>query len=207
MTTANKELMAQAREALSDKWGLAVGTIFVYILIMSGLQAIPGLGTIGSFIIGGPMAVGLATFALSLARNEESRFEQIFEGFQDFSRHMIAYLMMILFVFIGFILLIIPGIIWGIGYSQTFFILSEDKEISANDALKKSTAMMEGNKWKYFFLQCRFIGWAILCVFTLGIGVLFLAPYVYVSNAKFYDDLKNNSDDFDFENFDINEEI
>ena len=43
---------------------------------------------------------------------------------------------------------------------------------------------------KMFLLDLSFIGWAILCCFTLGIGFLFLAPYVEASHAAFYEDLK-----------------
>ena len=60
------------------------------------------------------------------------------------------------------------------------------------DALRKSKEMMDGYKWKYFCLGLRFIGWALLCVLTLGIGILWLSPYVQVSYAKFYEDVKNN---------------
>ena len=45
-------------------------------------------------------------------------------------------------------------------------------------AIEKSMAMMSGRKMKMFLLDLSFIGWAILCCFTLGIGFLFLAPYV-----------------------------
>ena len=44
-----------------------------------------------------------------------------------------------------------------------------------NAAIEKSMAMMEGNKMKLFMLDLSFIGWAILCIFTLGIGLLFPA--------------------------------
>ena len=44
--TANKELMAQARQALSGKWGLAVGASLVYFIIAAGSQSIPFLGLI-----------------------------------------------------------------------------------------------------------------------------------------------------------------
>lgn len=33
-------------------------------------------------------------------------------------------------------------------------------------------------------------GWAILCVLTLGIGFIFLIPYMYSAQAHFYEDLK-----------------
>ena len=57
-------------------------------------------------------------------------------------------------------------------------------------AREKSMAMMSGHKMKMFLLDLSFIGWAILCCFTLGIGFLFLAPYVEASHAAFYEDLK-----------------
>ena len=51
--------------------------------------------------------------------------------------------------------------------------------------------MMDGNKMKLFMLDLSFIGWAILCLFTFGIGFFFLQPYMQaISHAAFYEDLK-----------------
>ena len=88
--------------------------------------------------------------------------------------------------------LFIAGIIAAIAYSQTFYILAEDDTIGSMEALRKSKEMMNGYKWKYFCLGLRFIGWVLVCVLTLGIGVLWLSPYIQVSYAKFYEDLKTN---------------
>ena len=90
------------------------------------------------------------------------------------------------------LLLIIPGIIAALSYSMTFYILADDNSIGAMDAIKKSKKMMDGYKWKYFCLGLRLLGWALLCVLTLGIGFLWLIPYAQVSVAKFYDDVKAN---------------
>jgi uncharacterized membrane protein len=38
----------------------------------------------------------------------------------------------------------------------------------------------------------RFVGWFLLCILTFGIGFLWLSPYIQVSYAKFYEDLKTN---------------
>ncbi len=46
--------------------------------------------------------------------------------------------------------------------------------------------MMDGNKWRLFGLQFSFIGWDILCAFTLGIGNLWLTPYKQAATAVFY---------------------
>jgi len=194
MKTTNKELMHQAREALTGNWGLAVVTYLIYILIVGvfegGVYRFPAIGIIFTLIIAGPMAVGISIFALSIARKQGAALEQLFFGFQNFAVALSAYLLMILFVFLWTLLLVIPGIIMAIAYSQTFFILADDNSIGAMDALRKSQKMMDGYKWKYFCLGFRFIGWGLLCCLTLGIGFLWLMPYIQVTFAKFYDDIK-----------------
>ena len=190
MVKENTELMAEARESLSGNWGLAIATFLVYGIIISIFQVIPTVGPVLVLFIAGPMLVGISMFSLSLSRGENARLEQIFEGFKNYSTVLGAYLLMVLFIFLWMLLLIIPGIIAAIAYSQTFYILAEDDTIGSMDALKKSKEMMDGYKWKYFCLGLRFIGWALLCILTLGIGFLWLSPYIQISYAKFYEDIK-----------------
>ena len=190
MVKENKELMAEARESLSGNWGLAIGTFLVYGIIISSLQFIPTVGPVLVLFIAGPMLVGISMFSLSLSRGENARLEQIFEGFKNYGTVLGAYLLMVVLILLWMLLLIIPGIIAAIAYSQTFYILAEDDAISSMDALKKSKEMMDGYKWKYFCLGLRFIGWALLCILTLGIGFLWLSPYIQISYAKFYEDIK-----------------
>ncbi len=193
MVKENKELTAQAQDALTGRWGLAVGTFFVYFLIVVMIQLIPIVGAIGGVIISGPMSVGIAIFSLAIARKEDASLNQIFEGFKNFGTALGTYFLVALFTLLWLLLLIIPGIIAAISYSQVFFILAEDSSIGAMDAITKSKEMMNGYKWKYFFLGLRFFGWALLCILTLGIGFLWLAPYAEVSYANFYDDIKTNN--------------
>ncbi len=198
--TENRILMAQARESLKGKWGLAIGTVFVYMLILIAIQLIDYvfiyisgdrsfIGLLISILITGPFALGLAIFALSLSRNQDAKLSQIFEGFQKYGVAFGAYILQLIFVLLWMILLIIPGIIAAIAYSQTYYILAEDDSIGPLQAITKSKEMMKGNKWKYFCLGLRFIGWGLLCILTLGIGYLWLAPYMMISYAKFYDDI------------------
>jgi uncharacterized membrane protein len=193
MKTENVVLMQMARESLKGKWGLAIGTLVVYILISLGIQLIPYVGPIASLIISGPFALGLSYFSLSISRNQDAKLEQIFQGFNNFGTALGTYLLMLLFTVLWAILLIIPGIIAAISYSMTFYILADDHSIGAMDAIDKSKKMMDGYKWKFFYLGLRFFGWALLCILTLGIGFLWLIPYLQVSMAKFYEDVKANS--------------
>ena len=192
MSTANTELMQQARESLAGKWGQAIGAFVVYMLIVIAVQLIPFAGPIISLLIGGPMAIGLATYSLALARDEDANINQLFEGFNKFGLALAAYFLMLVFILLWMLLLIIPGIIAAFSYAMTFYIIADDESIDAMEAIDKSKAMMDGYKWKYFCLALRFVGWALLCILTLGIGFLWLVPYMQVSNAKFYEDVKAN---------------
>jgi uncharacterized membrane protein len=67
--------------------------------------------------------------------------------------------------------------------------MADNNEMSGQDAITKSKELMMGNKYRYFCLLCRFIGWFLLTILSLGIGLLWLIPYVMASNAGFYETL------------------
>jgi uncharacterized membrane protein len=98
MSTANTVLMQQARESLAGKWGQAIGAMIVYMLLMIAIQLIPIAGAIIALLIGGPMAIGLATYSLALARNEDANINQLFEGFNKFGLALAAYFLMFVFI-------------------------------------------------------------------------------------------------------------
>jgi uncharacterized membrane protein len=200
----NKELRAQARKQLQGAWGKMVLAIFIFFVIVTIPQFlfseysfiyIPVLEIIISIavvLISGPFALGLAGFFIKRIRGEEIAIGNIFDGFNRFLQSFLAMLFSLIFVFLWSLLLIVPGIIKGLGYSIVFYILYDDPNIKPLDALKKSQVMMKGFKLKYFLLQLSFIGWALLGVLTLGIGLLWLYPYIYLASANFYENLKAN---------------
>ena len=193
--TPNAELMTRAREALQGKWGLAAGVFLVLIVILCGVQAIPEAGPFLPLILSGPFSVGLAAFSLALSRGEEANMQQLFSGFQkNFGVNVAAYILISVFVLLWTLLLIIPGIIAAMSYSMTYYIMADENLTDPFEAIKKSKTMMDGNKWKLACLSGRFIGWMLLCVLTLGVGYFWLGPYMNISYAKFYDDIKEADD-------------
>ena len=69
---------------------------------------------------------------------------------------------------------------------MTEFILAENPDLTASDAIAQSKEIMHGNRWRLFCLHFSFIGWDILSSLTLGIGNLWLRPYKQAANAAFY---------------------
>jgi len=189
--TNNSQIMSDARDSLNGKWLLAIGTFLILLLITMGTSLIPYAGQIISLLISGPLAVGGAFFALNIVRDQQAETDDLFFSFNNnLGNSILAYLLVFVFVFIGFILLIIPGIIVGLALSQTWFILADNPSMDSYSAVIKSKDMMNGFKWQYFKIGLRLFVLGLLCLLTLGIGFLWLIPYQYVVYAKFYEEVK-----------------
>ena len=96
------------------------------------------------------------------------------------------------------VILYIVSFVWIIIRSYTFqlaqIIAADNEDVSTKEAVEQSAKLMSGNRWKLFCLQFSFIGWAILAVFTLGIGYLWLAPYIQFAMFAFYKALAGDND-------------
>ena len=202
MNTA--ELKANAKEQLRGKWAVAIGTVLVAnILIDSDViyKVSEKFGLIGlsiscsliSLFLGGVISVGLCKFLLDMTtKREEPRFETLFSQFNIYLKTLGLNILITLSVCIGTILFIVPGIIVGLMFSQSYYILSEDPSKSITQCIKESVDMMNGHKWDLFYLELTFIGWWLLTAITVGIAGLWVAPYVKVTETNFYLSIKNN---------------
>lgn len=141
-------------------------------------------------VLGSVISLGYAKFNLTLVdRAEEAKVGDLFSYFGYWVNAVLTELLKSLYVFLWSLLLVIPGIVASYSYCMTSYILSENPELSAPEALARSKTMMRGHRWSLFCLQFSFIGWDILSAFTFGIGTLFLTPYRNTAVAAFYRDL------------------
>ena len=92
--------------------------------------------------------------------------------------------------FLWSLLLIIPGIVASFAYSMTFFIMADNPNLSANDAIRVSKEMMKGHKAELFWLELSFLGWILLGFLSFGIGFLWIWSYIYTAKAIFYHEIR-----------------
>ena len=112
------------------------------------------------------------------------------DGFGRWGRNVWGMFLVGLFTSLWSLLLIVPGIVKFYAYAMTPYILIDNPELSANQAINLSKKMMKGHKFDLFFLHLSFIGWCFLSIFTLGIGLLWIMPYMLTAQAAFYQDVK-----------------
>ena len=165
-----------AKQALKGKWGIAIGVFFIYSIISSVFASIPEdyniLFLLVMFLVSGPLYIGYCWFHLDLHRGPELSVKTLFQGFSlNYVKNVISYFLLTLFTLLWTLLLIIPGIIKGLAYSMTFFILRDRPDFSALQAITESRKMMNGKKKDLFFLLLSFIPWFIIPFILLIIGI------------------------------------
>jgi uncharacterized membrane protein len=133
-------------------------------------------------IVGGLLIILPSIYAYSIA----SHFPSI-DNFDEFLARNLFKVSIFSLLILGIaFLLILPGIIVSLAISQTYNIMNDNPEMSPIDAMRKSHELMKGHRTDYFLFNLSFIGWALLCILTLGLGFLILGPYISTSNALYY---------------------
>ena len=189
------EIKNQAKDSFMQQRGIAILAFVLYAVLSSVLTgATAGLA---GFLLLPPLTVGYAYFSLRLYRGETCEISDMLSvGFLDYLKNLVGFLWMYLFTFLWSLLFIIPGIIKGIAYSMTPYILAERDDVSAQDAIKVSMEMTYGYKMDIFVMGLSFVGWWILSAMTCGIlAVFFTGPYTATSFAGLYEELKANLED------------
>ncbi len=186
----SKDYRKLAWSKLTGKWGQMIGVTVIFSLLCYVINAIPTVGSIISFVIGGPLVVALAAIFLKLIREEETKVENLFDYFKHFGNTAILYITNNIFIALWSLLFVIPGIIKFYAYSMSYYIMAENPEMTAAQAREASMRLMMGNKGRLFYLHFSFIGWYLLSMLTFGILLLWVNPYVRAAEAAFYESIK-----------------
>ncbi|OMP66652.1 DUF975 family protein [Domibacillus epiphyticus] len=193
------QLRAKARESLKGSWLIAVLLFIVstvlfllpdYLINFSTNPAEFTTRDIISMLISLlliPITIGLTWAWIDLSRGKRIGFCHLFEPYQKiFIKSIVASFLQCFFVLLWSLLLLVPGIIKSFSYMMTFYILRDRPELSSLQAITESRKLMDGHKGEAFVLCLTFIGWFLLCIITFGIALLWVAPYISVTFAHFY---------------------
>lgn len=192
------QLKEAAKSQLKGRWGGPVLFTLIFIVINYAISFVAGyvpkIGNLIPTLLTGPLTIGVWMYYFKFIDSDtDVDIGFIFKGFGIFGKAVGICLWTMLWVVLWTLLFIIPGIVKSIAYSQGYFIIAENPNVKVTDALKISMRMTEGYKWEIFVMGLSFIGWALLCVLTVGIGFLWLSPYMNVTYVNMYRKLKELS--------------
>ena len=144
-----------------------------------------------ALFVTGPFLVGIAGVYLNIAKHGDGTWVAVFDGFKIFWRSFVLYILKYIFITLWSLLFVIPGIIAAFRYSMAEYILYENPDMSAMDAIRESKRLMDGKKADLFVLYLSFFGWYLLSAITCGIAYIWVAPYVTATVTNFYLDIKS----------------
>ena len=192
-----KELKSKAKEQLKENnnyWKMTF-IVFIYLVIVgfgnwlsdrTGGATRQLINLIYTIVLAYPLSISVVYVAYKVARNKECSIKNLGYFTKIYGKAVGIKVLLMVFISIGFILFIIPGIIVSLRLSQAEFILVDDNSKGIIQCLKESNQMMKGHCWEYFVLTLSFILWYIVGVITICIGFIFIMSYINTTLANYY---------------------
>lgn len=196
VAAANNAKGSMDNETISASFvGLSSGEILSVLGLLFSAALVGNLITaVIHAIIYNPLKVGISAFCMEAVEGE-APLKAIGKGYTSkFFGNVWVLFLRDLFVMLWSLLLVVPGIIKSYEYRLVEYICAENEGISPKEAMAKSKALMQGQKWNAFVLDLSFLGWNILNSLTFGIlGVFYVQPYQMLTNAALYKKLTQNA--------------
>ena len=139
-----------------------------------------------------PAEIGCTAYILKFVRGEKYSIDDLKEYYPKFGVLIVINIIMSVFIMLGFICLIIPGIIIALWYAMVSYIFIDNPDLQPTEYLERSKEMMNGYKMDYFMFGLSFIGWIILCFFI--IPTIWVVPYMEVAMTLYYEELKKTKE-------------
>jgi uncharacterized membrane protein len=190
---SNRDLVEKTKPLLKDSYLQVFACLLLALLLPQIVLSLSPTNVLLNIVIVCVTAyiqVGVALYSLEVYKGKKVGLETIFSRFNGF-KPIIFTLIYTLIVFLGLILLVVPGIILGLMYSQVFYILADNPDIGVTEAFNMSSKMMKNNMLQLFMLNLEALLYFIAGIFTLLIWWVWLVPRYYVAFAGFYEAIKN----------------
>lgn len=174
------ELKAKAKAQIKGNIGILFLCYLIYLLICG-----TGIGALAA----PALMIGFIMMYLAMREGVKPQVGDLFKGFNLFGRALWLNILMGIFIYLWSLLLFVPGIIKALSYSMAPYILAENQDLTARQALNKSKELTKGHKWELFVLLLSFIPWFLLLSITFFIAGIYVIPYVQATIANFYKEI------------------
>ncbi|MCL2058139.1 MAG: DUF975 family protein [Oscillospiraceae bacterium] len=184
--SSRAELKSLAKDQIKGK----IGILFLCMLIVAVISGAAGFTFVGPLILGPAFLIASVRIYLNLTDGGTPVLGDIFKGFDVIGKAVWLSILVGFFTMLWSMLLYVPGIIKGISYSMSFYILAENPDMTAREALNESKRIMKGNVGKMFVLALSFFPWLLLCGITFGIAGIYVVPYMTTTITNFYKEIR-----------------
>jgi uncharacterized membrane protein len=205
-TFSIKEALSAGWEIVKKRFWFVVGTTLVYTLFNSSFK-MRGVDEYGPFswpfflaiipigiifwVISTVVQIGYAKIYLKLHHHHQAAFKELFTHWDLFWKYLGAMILYGFRVLLGFILLIVPGIVWAIKF-QFIPLLVVDKGLGPVEAMRESGKMTEGHKWHLLKFGLVLMAVNLLGFLCFFIGLLVTIPLTVLAHIHIYRKLSHS---------------
>ena len=166
-------------------------TMILGIIIIIGI-----IGILLTIFVFNPLKVGVQKFFIENHYSNSGLSSLLWAFKTNYSNTVKTMFLMQVYLFLWSLLFAIPGIIKSYSYRLVPYILADNPDMNSDDAITLSRDMMNGQKFEVFVLDLSFFLWWIISSITFNIvGILYVFPYIYATDAELYLAIKNGSVD------------
>lgn len=180
--------LGEGWQIIKGNLGWFIGYTLLLVLIQAALQAVPILGSLASIAVSGPLNAGYYFVALQMRRGQPVEFRDFFNGFNFFLALLLAGLVSSVLIFIGFLLLVLPGLYLAVSWIFTVPLIV-DKRMDFWQAMETSRRLV-GKQWFSLFGFALVLGLINIAGFlALIVGLLITVPLSLAATAVAYDEI------------------
>lgn len=173
-------------------WFLAALLLIIYIVSYALEESAVG------FLFSAFTGFIMASVALRLSRHEHTDFKNLFKDLSGgkFVQYLIMMIITTIFIIVGAVLLVVPGIVVAIMTAfSTYVLLDKPKNVAWNStsfwqSIKESKHITKGHKWDLFGYFLLALVLNILGALAFGVGLIVTIPVTLIGLAHIYDKLK-----------------
>lgn len=196
-------LVQQGWESFKKDWQLILGSVLIIWVVSLVLEAVAGvfeneapfvsfIVIVLSIIVSIILQLGLTQITLNLVYGKPAEIGQLIGDRTLMLRFFGTSVVYALIVIGGLILLIVPGIIWAIKYSQFSFLIV-DRKMDAFASLSESARITSGHKLQLFWLSLLLVVINIAGALLFLVGLLITIPVSVMVYAHVYKELQSRA--------------
>ena len=154
------------------------------------------LASIFDWLISTIFTLGLLKMTLEAYEDEHYGADEFLKIFKYLLHYIVATFIYIVIVVIGLMLLVVPGVVFGIKlFFYNYFII--DKNMGLIECLEASFKLTKGNFLKLLLFFLLIIAMNIVGVLFAGIGVIFTFPITFFAMVYVYKEMLEHYEDFE----------
>lgn len=184
----NTQIAPDIGQCLSEGWALYQKDPVLLsgaTILMAVICGIAGLVPLAGTLVYPPLLAGLYTMIIRLDRGESITISNLFDGFQRFLPLIIASILISVFVTIGLILLVLPGLYLLIVYSFSTLLIIDQKQ-DFWPAMENSRKIIHAHFWSYALVALVLALICIIASLPLGLGLIIAAPVCLAAQYRYY---------------------